>query len=53
MGKHKNTQEEMIAKIESLERLNQQLISEKNQEVQLDYAWAGNLGHWYWDYPTN
>ncbi len=47
------TREELIRKIESLELLSNQLLMEKEQEVALDYAWSGNLGHWYWNVPDN
>lgn len=47
------TREELIRKIESLELLSNQLLTEKEQEVALDYAWSGNLGHWYWNIPDN
>lgn len=36
-----------------LERLNKQLLKEKEQDVKLEYGWTGNLGHWYWDIKTN
>ncbi len=47
------TREELIRKIESLELLNNQLLTEKEQEAALDYAWSGNLGHWYWNVADN
>lgn len=31
----------------------EQLLLEQEQEETLDYAWTSNLGHWYWDIPTN
>lgn len=45
--------EELIKEIERLNRLNEALMNEKDQEIKLDYAWAGHLGNWYWDYQTN
>jgi len=45
--------EELIQEIERLKRLNETLMDEKDQEIKLDYAWAGHLGNWYWDYATN
>ena len=33
--------------------LNRQLLNEKQQEDRLEYAWSGNLGHWYWNIKTN
>ncbi len=44
---------ELIARIEELERLNDELIAEKNRQDDLDYAWTGSLGRWYWDLETN
>jgi diguanylate cyclase (GGDEF)-like protein/PAS domain S-box-containing protein len=45
--------EDLIQEIERLKRLNEVLMDEKDQEIKLDYAWAGHLGNWYWDYETN
>lgn len=53
MDYHKASHEELVARIEELERLNRQLLKEQRQEIGLDFAWTGNLGHWYWDYRTN
>lgn len=47
------TRQALIARLESLERLNQHLLDEKNKETNLQFGWSGNLGHWYWDIPTN
>lgn len=47
------TKEDLILRIEELELLNQQLLQEKEHEDRLDYAWTGNLGHWYWNVITN
>lgn len=38
---------------EELTLLNKQLLDEKEQEDCLQFAWAGNLGHWYWNVKTN
>ena len=53
MDYHKASHDELVARIEELERLNSQLLEEQRQEIGLDFAWTGNLGHWYWDYRTN
>lgn len=45
--------EQMALKLESLEMLNKQLLIEKEQETTLDFAWSGNLGHWYWNVKRN
>ncbi len=47
------TQEELIARIKELERLNRALLDEKEHQASLDFPWTGNLGHWYWDIPNN
>ncbi len=39
--------------VDELEVMNQQLLQEKEQEARLEYAWTGNLGHWYWNIKTN
>jgi diguanylate cyclase (GGDEF)-like protein/PAS domain S-box-containing protein len=33
--------------------LTRELLKEKEQETRLEYAWTGNLGHWYWNIKTN
>ncbi len=43
----------LIQQIEELERLNEQLLKEQEQETRLTFDWTHNLGHWYWDYPAN
>ena len=47
------SKQELIKKIEELERLNTELLREKEQETKLEYAWTGNLGKWYWDMISN
>lgn len=47
------SKEELIQIIKELQMLNQQLLKEKEEEVGLDFAWTGNLGHWYWNIKTN
>lgn len=37
------------ARIEELEERNRRLLAEKEQIGNTDFAWAGNLGHWYFD----
>lgn len=44
---------QLMERIEELERLNRELLREDELEVKLEYAWTGNLGHWYWDVKTN
>lgn len=47
------SKEELIEYVNELEMLNRQLLEEKQQEDRLEYAWSGNLGHWYWNIKTN
>lgn len=47
------SREKIIEKIEELESLIQELMKEREQETRLEYAWTGNLGHWYWNIKTN
>ena len=53
MANTKMTKQSLMMRLEALERLNQHLIDEKNKETSLQFGWSGNLGHWYWDIPTN
>lgn len=46
------TKEQLIEIIDELEILNKHLLSEKEQEARLDFAWTGNLGHWYFNIKT-
>lgn len=43
----------LLERIEELEILNQELLKEKENEINLDHAWTGNLGHWYWNVKTD
>lgn len=47
------SKEQLIDRINDLEMLNHELLKEKEQEARLEYAWTGNLGHWYWNIKTN
>lgn len=47
------SKEQLIQIIEELQMLNRHLLMEKEQELGLDFAWTGNLGHWYWNIKTN
>lgn len=53
MDYSKYTCEQLIERITEIEMLNRELLSEKEQENRLDFAWSGNLGHWYWNMKTN
>ncbi len=47
------TKEQLLDRIKELEVLTQEMLKEKEQETKLEYAWTGNLGHWYWNIRTN
>ena len=47
------SREELIERIQALERLVDEFQRERVEEQRLDYAWTGNLGHWYWSVPSN
>lgn len=47
------SRDQLLERIEELEVLTRELLKEKEQEVMLEYAWTGNLGHWYWNCKTN
>lgn len=47
------SREQLIDRVEELEALTRELLKEKEQEARLEYAWTGNLGHWYWNIKTN
>ena len=53
MNYEKWTRQALIDHIASLEALLGQYRAEREEEEHLNYAWAGNLGHWYWDYQAN
>ncbi len=45
--------EELVIRIQELEAQVEKLRREIMDQERLDFAWTGNLGHWYWDYPAN
>ncbi|NLE25022.1 MAG: PAS domain-containing protein [Clostridiaceae bacterium] len=47
------SKKQLLDRIEELEILNNELLTEKEQETKLEYAWTGNLGQWYWNIKTN
>lgn len=47
------SREDLIERIKALEMLNHELLKEKEADTRLEYAWTGNLGHWYWNIKTN
>ncbi|WP_277631544.1 GGDEF domain-containing protein [Atopococcus tabaci] len=47
------SKEDLISKIESLTRLNNELLDTYQQAEKMEFGWTGNLGQWFWDLPTN
>lgn len=39
--------EELLNRVEELTLINEELLQERMNEDKLDFAWTGNLGHWY------
>jgi hypothetical protein len=46
MNHGNHSKEQLLKRIEELELLTHELLAEKEQEIRLEYAWTGNLGHW-------
>ena len=53
MDKAELTREQLLQRVMELEMLTKDLLAEKEREASLDFAWTGNLGHWYWNVITN
>lgn len=53
MNDYEKRIEALEKKLNEVMELNQQLITEKQQDLNLNYAWTGNLGQWYWHVPSN
>lgn len=49
----KLSKDQLIEIIEEIKLLNRQLLKESEDQCRLDFAWTGNLGHWYWNVKTN
>lgn len=47
------SKKQLLDRIEELEILNNEFMTEKERETKLEYAWTGNLGQWYWNIKTN
>jgi len=52
MNYHDMSKDQLVNKIQELERLNKQLLIEIDQSVNLNLSWAQNLGHWYLDFTN-
>lgn len=44
--------QECQAEVDRLKQREEELMQERLQEEKLEFAWAGNLGHWEMDYVT-
>ena len=53
MNYEKLSKGELIKKIDELEGWISQFKRKEVEELTLEFAWTGNLGHWYWNYKTN
>ncbi|MCD2137110.1 sensor domain-containing diguanylate cyclase [Salinicoccus halitifaciens] len=47
------SKEELIREIDSLKRLNKQLLATFHETEKLEFGWTGNLGQWFWDFTIN
>lgn len=47
------SREELLMQVDSLNRLNKELLHTIQESEQLEYGWTGNLGQWFWDCTTN
>lgn len=45
--------QKIVERNQYLEGLISQYENEKREAEKLDFAWSGNLGHWYWNVPEN
>ena len=47
------SREELIQKLQAKDRLQKELLRHLQEEEKSEYAWSGNLGHWFWDYKED
>ncbi|CAM4161487.1 sensor domain-containing diguanylate cyclase [Lacicoccus alkaliphilus] len=47
------SREELIKEIDSLKRLNKELLDTFHETERLEFGWTGNLGQWFWDFTVN
>lgn len=50
---HTDPCKKLKRRVDELKRLNDELLEMQHQETVLDYAWSGNLGHWYFNLEMN
>ena len=53
MDFEKLTKNELIQMLKGQQSLSEELLNEKEHLAVLDFAWPGNLGHWYWNIKSN
>lgn len=47
------SKEELIKEVDSLKRLNKELLKTFRETEKLEFGWTGNLGQWFWDFAIN
>lgn len=47
------SRDQLLEALDETHMLNQELLAEREQEMNLKFPWTGNLGHWYWNIRTN
>lgn len=45
--------EQLKEELNSLKRLNKELLDHQQKQDSLEFSWSGNLGHWFWDLKAN
>lgn len=45
--------EQLKLELDSLRRLNKELLDHQQKQDTLEFSWSGNLGHWFWDLKEN
>lgn len=45
--------EEVKKELDSLKRLNKELLDHQQKQDTLEFSWSGTLGHWFWDLKAN
>lgn len=53
MNYNKLNKEELINLLESKDRFLEEYQKHKEKTEDLNFAWIGNLGQWFWDVPSN
>jgi diguanylate cyclase len=50
---YKCSKKKLIEELKDAKTLVKQLLDEKEQEANHEFAWSGSLGHWYWNIASN